>query len=634
MVVFVLSGLAGAALGAPAPPRAIDPARLEALVDGAVAQAMAEDAIAGVTVAVVDGSGVLLAKGYGLATPEQPVDPATLFRVGSISKTVLWIALMQLVEQGKLSLDDPINDHLPAALRVPDEGFREPIRVRHLMTHSAGFEDSILGSLFVADPEKLEPLAAYLASHRVHRVRPPGQLAAYSNYGAALAGALVAEVSGLAWEDYAEQRVLRPLGMTSATYREPYPAELARARGLPAPMPADVAAHLSAGWQVVAGHAVPQSTEFVEAVAPAGALSASALDMAVFLRALLDPARMEQAGVLRAATALELREPLFASTPALGPLRHGFLDYRLPGARLAFGHDGGLMFQHSRLVVSPDLGVGIFLAINTAAGGALHENLCAQIVREFFGGPERVTGSYGPTAAADARALAGTYLGLRRPYFRTERALLNSVGAARITATPEGDLVVPSFPGQPPRRYVPLGGGRYVSENGLGEAVFEERDGRTIAFESFGIAPSERLGFLDQPLLALALLAAAHAVVLAGLVGVGLRWRNGRAGSRALDSVTLVWAAALALFWIGLAPLAASQSAAVYRYPGPVLPIACWAFALAALVTLFGVAALPTAARSAPRPRSFWLARGGSLALLLLCSIELWRVGLLGYSGW
>lgn len=91
-----------------------------------------------------------MAHGYGAAAvaPYRKADADALFRVGSISKTLVWIAVMQLVEQGKLSLDDPINDRLPPALQVPDEGFTKPILVRHLMTHTAGFEDSTEAFLF------------------------------------------------------------------------------------------------------------------------------------------------------------------------------------------------------------------------------------------------------------------------------------------------------------------------------------------------------------------------------------------------------------------------------------------------------------------------------------------------------
>src|SRR5215469_16125144 len=93
-------------------PTALDRARVEAFTDGLVLSAMRSGHIAGVGVAVVDRTGIVLTKGYGTAAPGRAADSDTLFRVGSISKTGTWIALMQLVEQGKLKLDDPINKHL------------------------------------------------------------------------------------------------------------------------------------------------------------------------------------------------------------------------------------------------------------------------------------------------------------------------------------------------------------------------------------------------------------------------------------------------------------------------------------------------------------------------------------------
>src|SRR6516162_2105868 len=138
----------------PATPLPLDASHVEAFTDGAVLSAMHKDHIAGVCVAIVKGHDVLLAKGYGLAAPGKPADADTLCRVGSISKTGTWIALMQLVEQGKIKLDDPINAHLPPDLQIPDEGFSQPILVRNLMSHNAGFEDSIMGHIFPVDPNK------------------------------------------------------------------------------------------------------------------------------------------------------------------------------------------------------------------------------------------------------------------------------------------------------------------------------------------------------------------------------------------------------------------------------------------------------------------------------------------------
>ena len=99
-------------------------AKMEAFVDGAVREAMRAEKIAGVSVAIVDRAGVVMARGYGAAAfdPYRKVDADTLFRVGSISKTPVWIAIMQLVEEGKLSLDDPINDRLPSVAADPRRG--------------------------------------------------------------------------------------------------------------------------------------------------------------------------------------------------------------------------------------------------------------------------------------------------------------------------------------------------------------------------------------------------------------------------------------------------------------------------------------------------------------------------------
>src|SRR5580698_3504360 len=125
-----------------APGTPIPPAELEAFVDGVVRQAMTTDHIAGAAVSVVQNGQVVLDKGYGFAGPDRAVDPnTTLFRVGSISKTFTWIALMKEVEAGRMRLDAPINLYLPEPLQIKDQGFSRPIYVRDLMTHSAGFED-------------------------------------------------------------------------------------------------------------------------------------------------------------------------------------------------------------------------------------------------------------------------------------------------------------------------------------------------------------------------------------------------------------------------------------------------------------------------------------------------------------
>src|SRR4029453_15132476 len=123
---------------------AADLPNLEAFVDGVVGGYMAQQQIAGAEVAVVRDGETLLVKGYGIDSvePRHAVDPnKSLFRLGSISKTFTLLSIMQLAERGKLKLEDPINDHLPDELDIPDEGFEQPIRIVDLMNHTAGVEE-------------------------------------------------------------------------------------------------------------------------------------------------------------------------------------------------------------------------------------------------------------------------------------------------------------------------------------------------------------------------------------------------------------------------------------------------------------------------------------------------------------
>src|ERR671913_1094377 len=128
-----------------------DPAELEAFLDEELGREMEKHHIAGAAVSVVKDGELFLAKGYGDADLENgiPVDPEqTIFHVGSVGKLFTWTAVMQLAEQGKLDLDADINTYLD--FRIPDT-YPQPITLKDLMTHTAGFED-LYYERFAKDP--------------------------------------------------------------------------------------------------------------------------------------------------------------------------------------------------------------------------------------------------------------------------------------------------------------------------------------------------------------------------------------------------------------------------------------------------------------------------------------------------
>src|SRR5215207_1907067 len=210
-----------------------DPAELEAFLDEELGREMKKHHIAGAAISVVKDGKLFFAKGYGDADLENGirVDPErTNFRIGSLAKLFTWTAVMQLAEQGKLDLNEDINTYLD--FPIPDT-YPQPITLKDLMTHTAGFEDLYYERL-AKDPNDLLPPREWLISHMPARVRPPGDIAAYSSYGASLAGYIVARVSGEPYDQYIQEHILNPLGMVHTTAQSS--------------MPPDIRAHTSVGY--------------------------------------------------------------------------------------------------------------------------------------------------------------------------------------------------------------------------------------------------------------------------------------------------------------------------------------------------------------------------------------------------
>jgi len=156
-------------------------------------------------------------------------------------------------------------------------------------------------------------------------VRPPGYLVVYSNYGAALAGLIVQEVSGMPWEDYIEKNILAPLDMHHTTVRQPVPAALTN--------------DLVTGYLYAGGEFQPQGFE-IELKSPAGAMSASATDMARFMIAHLQNGRYGEKRILSETTAKTMHSPLFTNAPGVSPMLYGFWE-RTPNGERMLEHGGG-----------------------------------------------------------------------------------------------------------------------------------------------------------------------------------------------------------------------------------------------------------------------------------------------------
>jgi CubicO group peptidase (beta-lactamase class C family) len=411
-----------------------DPAELEAFLDDLLARQMDENHIPGAAVAVVRDGEVLLAKGYGYADLENriAVDPElTVFRIGSSGKVFTWTAVMQLVEQGKLDLNEDINTYLD--FRIPDT-YPQPITLEHLLTHTPGFEESWFET-FTLDPEDVLPAGEWLATHIPARVRPPGDSAAYSNYGAELAGYIVERASGQPYGQYVQERILDPLGMvhSSASGR----------------MPADPSAYGSVGYFYVDGaiEAVPDEADSSGqlAMVPAGGHASSITDMARFMIAHLQDGRYSdpsigEVRILEEGTAPQMHSTLFAPHPRLLGNAYGLFDFSDNGQR-ALGHNGDTLGFKSLLLLMPEQDLGVFVAFNSeSAWNLVNQHLGFQ--RAFFD-------HYYPAPAvepiqppADFAERAGRFEGsyrLTRMSYTTLEKFMEFFGAGTVEVSDSGD---------------------------------------------------------------------------------------------------------------------------------------------------------------------------------------------------
>jgi len=450
----------------PAPQGPSDAKELEAFIDGIMAAHLEANHIAGATISVVKDGQVFFTKGYGYANfkSKTPVLPdRTMFRPGSVSKLFTWTAVMQLYEQGKLNLDADVNTYLKE-FQIPAT-FPLPITLNHLLSHTPGFEERGTG-MAARKPEDLMPLGKWLAAHMPARVRPPGELTSYSNYGTSLAGYVVEVISGTPFEQYIEENIFKPLGVEHSTFRQPLPEALAP--------------NMSTGYTYKNGAFKEEKFELLNGMAPAGALSACATDMARFMIAHLQNGAYGDARILKEETAKFMHTRLFGHDPRINGNAHGFWEFGYNDLHL-IEHGGDTIYFHSQLALIPDKNVGWFVSYNTVPGGSREQLFHAFLNRFFPASAPLVELKPSADALKRLKKVSGVYGVTRRSYTKYEK-IATLLMQIKVTSTKEGILLV-KIPGDV-RQYAEVEPLVFREVDGQGLVVFKEdsRGRVTVAF--------------------------------------------------------------------------------------------------------------------------------------------------------
>jgi len=452
----------------PKSPPQLTPQDVTAFLDGFLPLQLQRDDVAGATISVYQNGQPLILKGYGYADfkKKTPVDPVvTTFRPGSISKLFTYVSMMQLVEQGKLNLDANIQQYLDFKINPGPSSIGDaPITLRNLATHSAGFEEELHD--FGSDKSGKLPLdiRTFLIRNQPHRFAAPGKALAYSNYGITVIGYIVQRVSGEPYAAYVQHHIFTPLGMTHSTFEQPLPKGFVATKG-----------YL---------HTDKDDTGF-EGVTevPAGGLSSTAADMAIFGQMLLSHGTYNGAQILQPASVALLLTPQFTPGPGVSPWDLGFYDDDRNSLRF-IGHGGDLLACHSQFWIEPTHGLSFFISYNSqGASQKARGELFNAFVDRYLPGPANPHPAYVKLTAKQLAPYTGYFLSSRRQ----DSTIFRLVGwqPKEITATKDGNLQISTakdFYGHP-IDFHPVGNDSFYSELDQSTIHFERAaHGRVIGY--------------------------------------------------------------------------------------------------------------------------------------------------------
>jgi CubicO group peptidase (beta-lactamase class C family)/D-alanyl-D-alanine dipeptidase len=348
------------------------------------------------SIALVDDQAVVWARGFGLANPraKTPATAETVYRVGSVSKLFTDVAVMQLVERGRLDLDAPVSRYLPDF--KPTNPFDKPITLRQLMAHRSGLvREPPLGNYFDTSNPTLAKMVHSLNGTAL--VYAPETKVKYSNAAIATVGYVLERTQGEPFAKYLRHAVLDPLGLKKSGF-EPTPS-----------LKQDLA--MASMW-TYHGRAFEAPT-FTLGMAPAGSMYSTVLDLARFLGALFAGGRGPGGQVLKPATRDQMWTPQFAKPGEKTGYGIGFNVTELDGRRRV-GHGGAIYGFATELAALPDdkLGVVVVTALDCAnavvtriADAALRQMLAAR-----QGKPLPQIEETTPLAPEVSRRLAGRYV--------------------------------------------------------------------------------------------------------------------------------------------------------------------------------------------------------------------------------
>lgn len=320
-----------------------------------VRQEMAKNKVTGLSIALVDDKGLIWAQGFGYADKENniPATPQTVYRVASISKIFTATAIMQLAEQGRINIDEPLTTYLPEfSIKTRFSGGGR-ITLRNLMTHHSGLPANIYKGIFSSNPEHFTKVIKEIKDE--YLAYPPDYVYSYSNLGVTLLGGVIERVGGKDYASYMDESILGPVGMDNSSF------------------------FVKAGMKLAKGYKDGDATHDLGIRdLPATGLLSSVDDLGRFMQMVIKGGMSGGRQIIKPETLAEMLRPQNTRVPldmginiGLGWALDGMGNTEIKNGGQVVHHGGSLPAFNSQLLILPEQKLGVVVLTNSSARPAV-----------------------------------------------------------------------------------------------------------------------------------------------------------------------------------------------------------------------------------------------------------------------
>jgi CubicO group peptidase (beta-lactamase class C family) len=500
ILTAILLSSCGSARGQQQPPTT--PTTIPGLQE-AIQKILTRYHVPGAGIALVNKNEVIWAGGVGEArlSTHTPVTADTMFRVGSITKTFVALALLKLQEEKKIELNAKLADIAPTLPFQNPWNATNPVTVANVLEHTAGFDDMLPSEVYnVYGKADIDPFDVCVRFQQTLVSRwPPGTRMAYSNPDYGIAGYLIWKASHVEFGPYIEQNILQPLGMTASGFT----------------LTDKIYAQLAQGYDGNPPHPVPYLNIYLQS---AGDLKSSPAELAKLVQMFLDGGKAGNQQLVSPDSIARMEYPQTTLAARNGlKYGYGFANYAtLDGPVVQHGHDGGISGYLSTYSYMPDQGVGYVALINSDSGGRALREIDQLLTRYVLAGQTLPTPPSADVPEAQLAPLVG-YYEKENPREQLMAFLDVLLGGMRVSLS-NGHLYLKGWFG-PAQELVPTGNNQFRTEKQAAASMIfiTSPSGQEILATGgpesfFGVRQGELWPFLRIVLVLLGLLAVASSL--------------------------------------------------------------------------------------------------------------------------